>query len=273
MGLFGSKEEQLLKVFDVEDESGIVHVTFADVRTVGPPDQKEDLIVAIIIPSLDGKVHYSLLHLWSIVSLQVKYVILCQSEETYLSLARNKAIDQANEVSVKGLNRLPDYYFFLDEDSVVHPNVFRALKDKLEKHKIDIISASYIRKRRHIPVFTPVEFFTKWHGKHKWKVGDLVEVLTTGGGCLLVKGAVMRKIPPPWFKVITEVGGKQVMFGEDAYFCQKAREYGYKTYVATDIPIGHQGSIVFPGDFEARNRKPREASKMWDPFGDIRGKK
>lgn len=267
MGLFSNEGHQVLKVFDVEDESGIVHVTFADVRTVGPESQKEDIILAMIVPSLDGKIHFSLLHLWSIVSLQVKYVILCQSEETYLSLARNKAIDQANEVTVKTLNRLPDYYFFLDEDSVVHPNVFRALKDKLEKHKISIVSASYVRKKRWIPVFTPMNL------KHKWRVGDLVEVLTTGGGCLLVKGEVMRKVQPPWFKVITEAGGKQVFFGEDAYFCQKAREYGYKTYVATDIPIGHQGSIVFPGDWEARNRKPREASKMWDPHAGIKGKR
>jgi len=236
------------------------------VSSVGPPE-KEDIIVAFIMPSLDGMVHYSLMHLWSIVTLQVKYVICMQSEETYLSYCRNKLIDQANEISAKSLNRLPDYYLFLDQDSVVHPNVFQALKEKMEKENVDFISASYLRKKRRIPVFTPIKYYTEWGGKHKWKIGDLLEVITTGGGCLLAKGESLRKIPPPWFKVITEAGGKQVLFGEDAYLCQKARECGMKVYVATDVPIGHYGAIVFPGDWERRGRKPVNPEKMWDPKG------
>jgi len=264
-----NKKNKLITVEDVHTPNGIIHASFVDVSSVGPPE-KEDLLVAFIIPSLDGKINYSLMHLWSIVALHIKYLILCQSEETYLSYCRNKLIDYANEVGATTINRLPDYYLFLDEDSVVHPNVFDALKEKIEKYSIDFVSANYIRKNRHIPVFTPLKYYTEWNQKHKWKIGDLVEVITTGGGCLLAKGESLRKIPPPWFRLIEETDKKPVLFGEDAYFCQKCREYGMKVYVATDIPIGHKGSVVYPAEWEKNGRKPRDPNKMWSPKGGVR---
>lgn len=261
MGLGGLIKDFLpkgskLKVITKEDKDGVTHSIFADVRWTGDPNKKEDILVAFIIPSLDGQIHFSILHLWTRVSSDVNYVINCLSEDTYVNYCRNKLVDTANEIGVDALNRLPDYYLFLDQDSVVHPEVFNQLRAK----NLDIVSADYVRKRRWIPVWTPTNFYDKGK-KYTHKKGSLVEVITTGGGCLLVKGDVLRKIPPPWFKTRSD---DETFFGEDAYFCQLARDKGYKVWVATDVPIGHYGSIVFPKDFDDRGRKPRSGSMCWE---------
>ena len=255
------KKNSKLQSYSKIDKDGVTNVLFADVSNVGDQYEKEDIVVAFILPSLDGQLHFSIMHLYSQVALKVKYISCIFSEETYINYCRNKLVDTANEVCKRQLNRLPDYYLFLDQDSVVHPNLFDALRESLDKHNISIVSADYIRKKGWIPVWTPVEYYTKWNGKWKFKRGDLVEVVITGGGALLVKGEVLRKLPPPWFKVLSDI---KTFMGEDAYFCQLARDHGYKVYVDTAITIGHQGSIVFPQDWEQRGRKAREGKHIWD---------
>lgn len=257
------KKSSKLKVYSKVDEDGVTNLIYADVSNVGDPYEKEDLVVAFIIPSLDGQFHYSILHLWTRVSLKTNFVINCVSEDTYLNFCRNKLIDMANEIAVEKLNRWPDYYLFLDQDSVVHPELFEQLKAKNK----DIVSAHYIRKQRWLPVWSPIPKLDKKEGGsieqdiRKFKKGDLVEAITVGAGALLVKGEVIRKIKPPWFKVLSE---KKTFFGEDAYFCQLCRENGYKVWVATDVPTGHYGATVFPSDWEQRGRKLRQGNLVWE---------
>lgn len=251
------KKSSKLKAFTRIDKDGVTNVIYADVSSVGDPYEKEDLVVAFIIPSLDGQFHFSILHLWTRVSLKTNFVINCVSEDTYLNFCRNKLIDMANEIAREKLNRFPDYFLFLDQDSVVHPELFEQLKAKNK----DIVSAHYIRKQRWLPVWTPVEYYTKWNQKMKFKSGELVEALTVGAGALLVKGEVIKKIKPPWFKVVSD---KKLFFGEDAYFCQLCRDNGYKVWVATDVPIGHYGATVFPSDWEQRGRKLRQGNLVWE---------
>ena len=252
MGIF--KKSSKLQVYSKLDDDGITNVVLADTSSIGDKWEKEDLVVAFILPTLDGQMHYSILHLWIAVALKVKYVIHTLTEDTYLNFCRNKLIDRANEASARQFNRLPDYFMFIDQDMVLHPDLFDVLKSKMDKHNIDIVSAHYIRKRGNLPVWTAVKYFTEWNQKWKFKRGDLLEVVTTGAGALLVKGEVLRKIDPPWFKTKSDA---KTFFGEDAYFCQLCRDNGYKVWVATDVPCGHQGSIVFPEDFEIRGRKAR----------------
>ena len=142
---------KLFKTGSKEDKNSIVNFMSADVGLMGDPEKKEDLLVAFIIPSLDGMFHFSILHLWTFTALQVKYVINCVAEDTYLQFCRNKLIDTANQIATD-MQRWIDYYFFLDQDSVVPPDLFV----RLYRDNRDIVSASYIRKRRWIPVWTPI---------------------------------------------------------------------------------------------------------------------
>lgn len=255
MGIF--KSNSMFQSYTKIDNGGITYIVYADLRNVGEFLEKEDIIVAFILPSSKGQLHYSILHLWTQLALKVNYLVNVSSSETYINLCRNKLIDSANEVCARQLNKLPDYYLFLDDDSVVHPSLFDALRKKLDDHKIGVVTADYIRKVDWRPTWTPVDYYTKWKQKWRFRRGDLVEVVTAGAGALLVKGEVLRKIKPPWFKVVSDA---KTFLGEDAYFCQLCRDNGYKVYVATDVIIGHLGAIVFPQDWEDTGRKVRKAS-------------
>lgn len=257
------KKKSKLKVYTMEHEDGITHVICADISEVGDQYEKEDLVVAFIIPTLDGQCNYSILPLWTKVTLKVNYVINCVSEETFIDRARNRLIDTANQIASKGLGRLPDYYFFIDQDSIVHPELFEQLKAKNK----DIVSANCLRKRSWIPSWSPLFCAGDRSPANIQKAlkgikkGAMVEVLTVGCGALLVRGDVLRKIQPPWFKVQSS---DKIYFGEDIWFCQKARKAGYKIWVATDIPIGHYGAVVYPSDWEQRGRKIRNGHEVWE---------
>lgn len=247
----------------MEHEDGVTHVTCADMSEVGNQYEKEDLLIAFIIPTLDGQYNFSILPLWTRASLRVNYIINCLSEETFIDRSRNRLIDTANQIGHEGLGRLPDYYFFIDQDSVVHPQLFEKLKAKNK----DIVSANCLRKREWIPAWIPMSCANDTSRANverelrRIKKGEMVEALTAGCGALLVKGEVLRKIKPPWFKIRST---DKVYFGEDVWFCERAREAGYKVWVATDIPIGHYGATVYPKDYEERGRKPRKGCEMWE---------
>jgi hypothetical protein len=74
--------------------------------------------------------------------------------------------------------------------------------------------------------------------------GMFREVEAVGGGVLMIRSTVWQKIPPPWFRWVhgenTETldrgtGG----CGEDVYFCQRAREYGFRVFTHTQLLAGH----------------------------------
>ena len=263
MSIF-KKKKGTLKILNRYEKDGVSSTLYVDANNVDSSHIREDIIVAILVPSIDGMLHYSILQLWTQVVLKVGYLIYVGAENTYLNYSRNKLVDNANQIAAEGLNKLPDYYLFLDQDSVVRPDLFDKLKAKLDKHKIDIVSADYIRKTGWNPVWTPAEYFTTWHEKWKYKRGDLIEIVTTGAGALLVKGDVLRKIDPPWFKVESD---NRAFIGEDSYFCRLCRKHGYKVYVATDITIGHKGAVVYPSDWEQRHRKLRPPGQGGDTDG------
>lgn len=70
------------------------------------------------------------------------------------------------------------------------------------------------------------------------KEGD--EVIAIGFGVTLISTDVFRVVPEPWFA--TPFDG-QKFIGEDLFFCNKAREYGFKIFIDEELSkeIGHEG--------------------------------
>ena len=67
---------------------------------------------------------------------------------------------------------------------------------------------------------------------------DLVKVDATGGAFIMIKRRVLEAIEPPWFE--GDVNG----FGEDFYFCRKARAAGFKVFVDRSVIVSHQPRFV-----------------------------
>lgn len=65
----------------------------------------------------------------------------------------------------------------------------------------------------------------------------LERVDVVGFGMVLVKTAVFRKVPKPWFS--TPVEGEDLI-GEDVAFCQKAKAAGFEIWVDWSLALKHQ---------------------------------
>lgn len=153
----------------------------------------------------------------------------------------------------------PDYFLFIDSDSVIGArdkngtgNIFPkpSFVDQLIARNKDAISGYYVKKA------------DPYAQKPVWGVGRPVaqwvdpdhtgirECDWFGGGYLLVKADVFKKIEGPWFENRNDGFGIQgaKVVGEDVFFCKKLQNHGYKLYVDLDVKIGHHGSVAWPPD-------------------------
>ena len=89
------------------------------------------------------------------------------------------------------------------------------------------------------------------NGVHKWNIetpakpevlGKFQEVSRIGAACLMMRSQVWQRIKGPWFRWVTgddellsPEGGK----GEDVFFCDLARQNGFKIWTHGTSPAGH----------------------------------
>ena len=148
-------------------------------------------------------------------------------------------IDQVrNHIAREALNTGCTHLIMIDTDQMYPPNTIT----RLLSHGKDIVGAKVYRKyppydpilvRGSMPLFTHVP-------DEECESGELVEVDSTGAGCMMIKTSVFPDIPQPWFKwdipIFDDVA---VMVGEDFYFCDKAKKAGYSIYVDTSVEVSH----------------------------------
>jgi FkbM family methyltransferase len=141
-----------------------------------------------------------------------------------------------------------DYLFCVDSD-IVLPN--DALL-KMIGWDVDVISGLYIQR---IPGSHTLELYEDignggvanipWENIKK-RIG-LMEIAACGFGCVLIKGEVLRGMEYPHFVYKSAINHAHT-FSEDVYFCQKAREAGFKVWADTTILCDHVGSFTFKVD-------------------------
>ena len=122
----------------------------------------------------------------------------------------------------------------VDTDMILHPD---ALVTML-KRDVDIVGALYFQR---YPPFNPCAVQISKGGSislEEVKSGNLIEVDRVGTGCMLVKMEVFNNMKLPWFQTQVDDENKMTMT-DDYYFCDKAREQGYKVYVDTSVPCDH----------------------------------
>lgn len=155
------------------------------------------------------------------------------------SFVRGVPIDRArNQLVETMLEKGCEWLFFLDSDVIVPPNII----EKLMAHKQPIMSALYYRR---YPPYNPSMWKLAEHPKPEGKYtpimsfpkGEIVEADVIGMGACLIHRRVFEKLEPPWFKWTQgwEKGG----VSEDFYFCEKAREKGFRLLVDTSIVCKH----------------------------------
>ena len=157
-----------------------------------------------------------------------------------------------------------EYLFMLDDDMIVPPDLFA----RLVAHNKDVVGALYYQRGG---AYHPV--LMRQHGKKDDLIGvEFVQPFDTmirepglypidiiGGGCMLIKTDVFRKLLPPYFWV-------DGIVGTDVYLCHNLRKAGVEIFVDTSIELGHVGeeSIVTSRTIPHYSKVlGEEAERLW----------
>lgn len=149
-----------------------------------------------------------------------------------------------------GVGIVGEWFWLLGDDHAFPPYTLM----NLLAHDVDIVVPLCLTR---MPPFEPV-IFSDWlerdHSLRKrvrlddHPEGGLIEIHSGGSAGMLIKRHVLEALEDPWFRKYP-VGGRY--FAEDLYFCDLAREAGFKIYADLDTKFGHiTSSIVWPQKLE-----------------------
>lgn len=211
----------------------------------------EPLDVVACLPVLDQTVHFSAIFPL-LFTLHNYRTTLSLKSYTAQDAARNMAVIQGRDKHRQEYGQEPDYYLFLDDDTVLIPEHAIAVA-RFIGHGVDIVSAACRQKG------PPFSLTFGWFGEDghclpaicengvgdggRWTPGELVEVDWTGFGFSIINAEIFRAMPQPWFvSQLTD----SYRIGQDIHFCQKAAKLGARIFVDTSVEIGHMGATVWP---------------------------
>lgn len=135
-------------------------------------------------------------------------------------------------IAMAALETKASHVLFIDAD-MVFPLTTITILESRDKY---IIGVDYnVRGKLPLtPVADPIE------GRKKYAPFKCKAV---GTGLLLVKTDVFKTMPQPWF--FYEYVKDDKFIGEDVYFCNKAREYGFHVWCDPTIPVKHLGEYEY----------------------------
>jgi len=137
------------------------------------------------------------------------------------------------------LSRRAPYIWFLDDDVLPPNNAVQRLMYAIRKNPQAMVCAGiYYDKRSDIP--SPIVFKAGGQGPNwDWKQNEVFEVEGPNGfigtGCMLVKTEIFQHIRQPWFKTLEY----PQRVTDDAYFCFKVHEAGFKVLGHGGVLCGH----------------------------------
>lgn len=147
-------------------------------------------------------------------------------------------VDQIRNL-IADWGRKYDYVFNVDSD-IVLPN--DALSKLIQADK-DIVSGLYIQRK-------PGQHILEVYGEagnipiEELQGKGLVPILACGFGCCLVKQKVFTNMSYPHFKYTSALDHSNTI-SEDWYFCNKARDHGFSTWVDETIRCTHIGDTHY----------------------------
>lgn len=163
------------------------------------------------------------------------------------TIAGTLIFDQREKLAASALNEGADYILWIDADMRFPKTTI----ERLIKHNKPIVGVN--ATTRSVPVRATaknleIDFERK---ENHWKPisskdkTGLEMVTAIGCGVMMVKREVFEKTPRPWFWFEQLPGEK--LLGEDVYFCVKAHDAGFETWVDHDLSneIGHVGRYTF----------------------------
>lgn len=195
-------------------------------------NQREPFVF-IGVPSVSEKMDYRFWLSTVTQNLNFKHIWAPPIIREMPDMARNKLAHMALDYGCSHLCIIDDDMIYDDQNLII----------KLLGHDKDIVGVrAYTRKPPYYPcVFYKVE--SGFYQEMDFDSCGLREVDGLGMAATLINLEVFRKMPEPWFKFheVKVLGRGDDRFGEDLYFCRKAKELGFKVWCDTDIETVHVG--------------------------------
>lgn len=168
-------------------------------------------------------------------------------DQAIYTVAGTLIFDQRQKLAEAAIDEGCDYILWVDADMRFPKNTI----ERLLAHNKDIVGVN--ATTRTIPVKSTaknleIDFDKKenhWLAvSSKGKTG-IEQVTAIGCGVMLVKREVFLKTPKPWFW-FEQIPGEKLL-GEDVYFCVKAFDAGFETWVDHGLSneIGHVGRYTY----------------------------
>ncbi len=140
-----------------------------------------------------------------------------------------------NRLAQAALDQKADYLLFIDYDMYFPPRTISTLLSR----KKDVIGATY-NFRQDPPKSTAIPL----EGTEA-KTDEPFKVECMGAGMLLIKTEVFNKFPKPWFMWGYTPEGT-LLYGEDTYFCQMAKNQGsVDVWADPTLGVKHIGEQLF----------------------------
>ena len=158
--------------------------------------------------------------------------IIVTPESCYVHWSREYIVQRAIE-------RKCSHVLFIDSDMFFEGNA----AEQLLKRDKDIIGVQY--NLRQLPAISTLKVTDESGNKIQEEYPDgLLKCIAVATGFLLIKTSVFEKLSEPWFFFESNDKG-EVVYGEDMWFCQKARRAGFDIWCDTTIKVGHIGDYIY----------------------------
>ena len=188
--------------------------------------------IAIGMPTY-GTIRTNTVHslLKMVKKLPCEYNLLTQTG-SYIQSNREEIVKMAKKLDCTHL-------LFVDHDMIFESKAV----EKLINHNKDIIGADY--NLRKLPLESTIKRADP-NGAEIWveHPNGLVECCAVGMGFTLINLLVFDHIPHPWFFLEPDKDGS-IKYGEDMWFCRKAREAGYKIWCDLTAKVQHMGDYTY----------------------------
>ena len=185
--------------------------------------------------------------------------------------------DQREKLAYEAVKEGCDYILWIDADMRFPKTTI----ERLIAHDKPIVGVN--ATTRSIPVRSTaknleIDFenkFNTWKAVSSKNKTGIERVTAIGCGVMLVKKEVFEKTPRPWFWFEVLPGDK--LLGEDVYFCVKAHDAGFETWVDHDLSneIGHVGQYTFGWhdviDDTKDTNEPVELQRPENPGSELSG--
>lgn len=146
-----------------------------------------------------------------------------------------------NVIANKAVDKGYEYVMMIDSDTIVPQDALRNLLDP----KADVVMGCCPKKNSKTKETALCALKDNPRGKgfhvtltYDDLIGtDRIELKGGGFACVLIRTAVFKKLPYPYFKYV--VYENKSALSEDFYFCRQARDKGFHVFADPRVKCGH----------------------------------